>query len=120
MAFINLTGKAAQFPLAYENNFETLCTVCSQPFKHTVKASKNKQSNELVHTLHTAHPHCKRACTKAEKIKEKIINVKKKLHDLRAEQLNLEFEMFCKQQLKLDDDTDEIFVVLKEKDMHHS
>lgn len=118
MAFINLTGRPAQFPLAFEEL--NICTICNKPFNHSIKKTKIKDTNEIIYTPQTAHPCCKRMEAKAEKIKEKIIKTKKTLHDLRAEQLNLEFELFCKQQLKLDDDTDEIFVMLKEKQIVNS
>lgn len=111
MPFINLTGLPTE---------PTKCAYCDKPFQHTTRVRKVKGSNDPneVDIEHiTAHPECKKSHIKMERIKSRIVKAKKTLHDLRASQLNLEFDMFMKQQLKMDDDTDEIFVMLKEKEI---
>jgi len=111
MPYINLTG----LPTNPNTEDDNCCVFCSKPFKHYTKMRKVKGCDEVKLDLITSHTCCKRTYLKMEKIKNKIIKTKQMLHNLRTEQLNLEFEMFAKQQLKLDDDTDEIFVMMKEK-----
>jgi len=94
------------------------CELCDKPFQHYTKSKKIKGQAPLVEVQFiTCHPECTKANIKMQRIKNRIIKAKKNLHDLRASQLNLEFEMFIKQQLKMDDHTDEIFVMLKEKNI---
>lgn len=96
----------------------TFCVVCEKPFQHYTKAKKVKGDENIIELKHIdAHPCCAKSFNKMEKIKQKIIKTKKTLHDLRTAQLNLEFEMFINNQVKLDDDTDEIFTLLKKKEI---
>ena len=96
----------------------TLCGICEKPFEHYTKTRKLKGQAPLVElNFITCHPECTKANIKMERIKTRIMKAKKTLHDLRASQLNLEFELFMKQQLKMDEHTDEIFVMLKEKNI---
>lgn len=96
----------------------TRCGICDRPFQHYTKTKKVKGQAPLVELeFISCHPECTKANAKMQKIKTRIVKAKKTLHDLRTTQLNLEFEMFMKQQLKLDEDTDEIFVMLKEKEI---
>lgn len=105
-------------PLIDLTSTEQLCGICEKPFQHYTKSKKIKGQTPLVEIEYiTCHPDCKKANVKMEKIKTRILKAKKLLHDLRASQLNLEFEMFMKQQLQINDDTDEIFVMLKEKEI---
>lgn len=96
----------------------TVCGICEKPFQHYTKTKKIRGHAPLVELeFITCHPECTKANAKMERIKTRIMKAKKTLHNLRAEQLNLEFDLFMKQQLKMDEDTDEIFVMLKEKDI---
>lgn len=113
MPFINLTT----LPTEVVDN--TKCCICEKPFKHFTKLRKVKSQdpNEVDIEYVSAHPACKKIQKKMENIKCKIIKTKQTLHNLRTSQLNLEWEMFCNNQLQLDDDVDEIFTLLKEKNI---
>lgn len=113
MPYIDLTTGTAT-PIE-EDEVQT-CGLCNKPFQHCTKSKKIKGQEPLVEMIFiTCHPECTKAHAKMEKINKKIVKAKKVLHDLRTSQLNLEFEMFMKQQLKMDEHTDEIFLLLKEK-----
>lgn len=98
-----------------------VCGICNKPFKHYAKRKRTPKTPaqfplgydevELI----TCHPDCTKGHAKMEKLKARIVKTKKALHALRTAELNLQMEMILKQQLKLDDDTDEIIMVLKEK-----
>lgn len=107
---INLTGEPQ-----FEEVKNEVCCYCDKPFKHYIKNKKSKEGDLTEVEIITSHPACKRTHKKMENIKNKIIKTKKTLHDLRTSQLNLEFEMFINHQIKLDDDTDEIFTLLQKK-----
>lgn len=109
MPLIDLTNPDAE---------PTVCEICEKPFQHYTKTKKIRGQAPLVELQFiTCHPECTKFKSKLDKIQTRIVKAKKTLHDLRASQLNLEFDLFMKQQLKMDDDTDEIFVMLKEKEI---
>ena len=91
----------------------TLCDICNQPFQHHTKTRQGNEPYEVRHELITQHTQCRRMVAKMDKIKARIIKAKKTLHDLRAAQLNMEFEMFVQSQCKsVEQDTDEVFVLV--------
>lgn len=93
----------------------TVCEVCNQPFGHytRVRRMKNGEEHEVKHELITCHPVCNRDRKKMERINRQIIRVKKVLHDLRAEQLNLNFQMYVREQCKQTVEMDEVFIVVR-------
>lgn len=112
MPYIDLTdGTTTPLPEELQT-----CELCNKSFQHYTKSKKIKGQAPLVEVQFiTCHPECTKSNIKMERIKNRIIKAKKNLHDLRATQLNLEFEMFMKQQLKMDEHTDEIFVIMDKK-----
>ena len=110
MVLINLTGKPY-----FEEAKEQVCCYCEKPFQHYTKNKKVKGTDLVEMEFITSHPPCLRTHKKMETLKNKIVKTKKTLHDLRTAQLNLEFEAFLSGQACLDQDTDEIFLLLKQK-----
>jgi DNA-binding protein len=106
MPFIDLTKPEGQF-----------CVHCEKPFQYKTKTKAIPNSDAKEVEIITAHPNCSKAVNKMERIKQRIAKVKKQLHDLRTAQLNLEFEMFLAGQNSISDETDEIFMILKEKEI---
>lgn len=91
----------------------TLCEICEKPFRHYTKTRQGTEPHEVRHELITCHPKCRKMAAKMDKLKARIIKTKKTLHDLRAAQLNMEFEMFVQTQCNsVDQDTDEVFVLV--------
>lgn len=95
------------------------CGLCNKPFVHYAKKKRASKNGPVLAVqevdLITCHPECTKAHIKMEKIKARIVKIKKSLHTLRTAELNLQMEMFLKQQLKMNDDADEILVLLKDK-----
>lgn len=115
MPVINLTNLDAEPQAEAE---PTKCELCNKPFQHYTKSKTIKGQEPLVEIeFISCHPECKKVHNKMQKLKNRIIKAKKTLHDLRTAQLNLEFEMFLAGQQSIDQDTDEIFVMLKEKNI---
>ena len=111
MTFINLNGQICQ-----EADAQDVCFYCQKPFQHYTKTRKIKGQDGLKELeLITSHPICKRTNKKMESIKNKIVKAKQTLHNLRAAQLNLEFEAFLAGQKLEDENTDEIFTILTMK-----
>jgi len=107
MVLINLTGEVPK---------EEVCCYCEKPFQHYMKTKRNTNPNELAEMqMVTCHPACLRTHKKMQNIKNKIMKTKTTLHNLRTCQLNLEFEAFMSGHATLDQETDEIFLLLKQK-----
>ena len=94
-----------------------VCLHCEKPFQYKTKTKRIPNSEAKEVEIITAHPNCSRAINKMERIKQRITKVKAQLHTLRTAQLNLEFEMFLAGQNSISDETDEIFMILKEKEI---
>jgi len=94
------------------NVVEDICLYCEKPFKHKVRRVRSKTDPNVVSVeVVDAHPYCTRIHKKVESLNKRIEGAKKKLHDLRVEQLNLEFEVFLKTTAQRQDNTDEVYVL---------
>jgi hypothetical protein len=88
------------------------CKYCGQACVHKRKMRVSKTNPmEVDVEMVDYHLECKHISTKMKKVEEKIMKQKKRLHDLRAEHLNLEFKIFLKTMSEPDSD-DEIQMVL--------
>lgn len=83
------------------------CSYCGKECRHKTKIRKSKTNPmEVDVDVIDYHLECKRIHAKMEKINERIVKAKRKLHDLRSDHLNLEFKMFLKTMNQPDSDDD--------------